>query len=1010
MKIFKKSFWALSTTFFGIMFAALLAGEQVTIPYEGQINNFLKCQTTEKVYDGDNSTPDTMYYKSPFIRDRWVLNSKTGIYEREVKKNSELARKNSRMWTKQVNQEGTVLLKNNEALPLKKNAKVSLFGVSSIKDNYITGGEGSGYLNANLPLSLLDELKQKEINVNEKLYQTYESVSLSGGYRHTSQSNPGVTSDINYVEYSVNEAPFSKVKSVADETISDYGDVAIYIISRLGSENGDTDFKAPGHLEQNYQDLTNEEIGTLDALMAYKQEGKLQKVVLLLNTCNPIQFKKLSKYNLDGILVTGNGGSSSLSAISDILVGKADPNGHLPDTYLYDNWSAPATANIGDFSWSEQKDLPGSNTYTHNSKYLVYQEGIYVGYKYYETRYEDLVMGKGNASGNFGVKNSSGSWKYNEEVAYPFGFGGSYASFEQSNFKVIEKEDSYICSVDVRNIGTEYSGKDVFQVYLQKPYTEYDKENHIEKSSVELVGIAKTSLLKPGQAETLNVTIDKKNLASYDAYNKKTYILEKGDYYFSAGSSSHDALNNILAEKGYNVSNGMDENGDSSKAKKITIAQDDFSSYSISKATNKPITNQFDDVDINLYEGTNDQKITYLSRNNWKDTYPTNGVKLKCVSNKMVYDMQYGHGIEGYEDPSAKMPSYNQANGMSLIDLLYEDYDSPLWEKLLDQMSYEEQSKITTWGANEFAGATSISAPGGKISDGPAGARNYPNANAYSSEILMASTFNLELVEKLGEAFGVELMDLGCTALYGPGANIHRTNFSGRNFEYFSEDGTLSGLMLNAEVKGFRSKGIITYTKHLVLNDQERNRYGVSVWANEQSIREIYLKAFEESIVEGNSIALMSSFNRLGCTWAGGYKGLMTNVLREEWGFKGSVITDAAVSDLQVSKDGFLKGILAGQDLWLTGRADNVYGDYKNEPVVALAIRKATKNNLYAQLHSNAMNGMKSGVRIVQITPWWKKVIKGAQIGVGIITGITLVMTVLSFVLPFIQKKKEVKE
>jgi len=1009
MKIFKRSVWSLSTLFFGIALAASLVGQDIASANEGWINSTLKINPYIQVDDSANTTPDVMYYKSPFIRTRWHLNAETGKYELETKKNTELARKNALMWSRQVDEEGTVLLKNqDQALPLAKGAKVSVFGVSQDPSCFLATGQGSGYIEANITDNLLDDLSAEGIEVNSALAAKYSNLALTGKYGTISKSNPKVA-DSNYVEYQTREAPYSEISSTVEETIGNYGDAAIFILSRLGGENGDTDFAAENHRNQCYMDLSLNEAEILDQLSELKKAGKIKKIILVLNTCNAMQFKSIATYDIDSILQIGTGGTASFLALSNVLTGKADPNGRLPDTYLYDSYSNPATVNFGDFTFSELGNgLPGDNQYTHNTKYVVYQEGIYVGYKYYETRYEDMVLGQGNATGKAGARNSVSEWQYSQEVSYPFGYGMSYATFEKSNFKVVEKENQLICSCTVKNTSKAYSGKDVFQVYVQKPYTEYDKANGIEQSSVNLAAFAKTKLLAPGAEETLNVTIDKKALATYDSNGKKTYLLEAGDYYLAMGDNAHDAVNNILAYKGKGLADGMDEKGNSTKAFLYSVKEEDDTTYAKS-VTGATIANRFDDVDVNRYEGSQDQKITYLSRKDWQGTYPTQPVSLKCTSEKMIYDMQYGHSTEGYDEASATMPLYDQKNHLSLIDLLYAEFDDPKWDLLLDEMSFAEQCRIVTYGANAFAGADSISAPGGSISDGPAGVRNYKGALAYPNETVMAATFNRELIQNLGTAWGYELLDLGCNAIYGPGAGIHRSNFSGRNWEYFSEDGVLSGYMLDAELSGLTGEGVICYSKHSVLNDQERNRYGGTVWANEQSIREIYLACFERSIESGSSNGLMSSFNRLGCTWAGGSKGLMTDILRTEWGFKGTTITDAAVSSIQVTEQGYVKGILAGQTMWLGGAGANTFGSDSAKPVVRQAIRRATKYNLYAQLHSSAMNGMKSGIRIVAVTPGWKKAIQAVVIVSAVLTGVCFLMALVSFLLPLFRKEKEVK-
>ena len=495
---------------------------------------------------------------------------------------------------------------------------------------------------------------------------------------------------------------------------------------------------------------------------------------------------------------------------------------------------------------------------------------------------------------------ASKGWSYTDEVAFPFGYGGSYTTFSYSDYTVEQNGDGdYEVSVTVSNSG-DVKGKEVVQVYIQKPYTEYDKQNHIEKSSVELVGFAKTEELEPGAEQTVTITVPAYEFKTYDAYGKGTYIVEEGEHYLAVGSNSHDALNNILANKGYTVDDGMDYNGNDELAVKIddvNIAEDEFS---VSPFTQNPVSNRFDDADVNRYEGTKGQEITYLSRSDWNGTYPQ-PVVLTC-SEQMIEDLQYGPAPEPAEE-GVEAPIYGEVTSelgqLTLAMLMDVEYDDPLWEDLLNQLTLDESLTLVTAGSASFAGAESVAAPGGKSHDGPCGIRDGAILESYMAfhcNGLLAATWNEPLIEELGNAFGMEIMHIGFTGIYGTGADIHRNAYSGRSWEYYSEDGFLSGKAYAAEVRGLQNRGVITFTKHFALNEQERNRYGGSVWANEQSIREIYLKAFEAGVTEGNANAMMSSFNRIGCTWAGSHKGLLTDVLRGEWGFIGMVETDAGVA------------------------------------------------------------------------------------------------------------------
>lgn len=1011
--------WCLLTMFFAILVAIISVGGNIARGYEGWINSFLNIDPTIQVDDSSNETPDVMYYPSDFHQWRWHWNENKQSYQFQTRWNTEGLYTYIKDVAKDVDTEGTVLLKNeNSALPLKTDAKISLFGVSQLATNYITTGNGSGYHEANTTDTLRNVLMGTGIKINTELYGQYE---LLGQTHKKAMFNTFPDGDLNYVEYAVNEVNASEIKSVADKTIDSYGDSAVFIISRLGSENGDTNFDTSNnsdkrqetYVDNNYLDLTEDEISILELLKGYKNAGKIDNIVLVLNTCTSMQFQTIAQYPIDAILWSGTGGTSSYRALAEVLVGAADPNGHLADTYAFDNYSAPSSVNTGDFTYTSSAGVPADETYAHSTKYVVYQEGIYVGYKYYETRYEDMVMGTGSAVGTFGAKNSASNWTYKEEVAYPFGYGSSYADFSWSDFSVQEKNGTFTASVKITNTSETYSGKDVFQLYLQKPYTEYDKENHVEKASVELVGFAKTDLLAPGDDQVVSVTVDLSDFISYDSYGAGTYILEKGDYYLIGGQDSHQAVNNVIAAKGAVETQYMDGEGDETMTYKYTVEEDDFTTYAVSATTNNPITNQFNDVDPNLYEHTADQTVTYLSRSNWSATYPQAPVTMTCTDAGMVEDMQYATQVT--EDPDAEMPVMGADNGLSLINLMYEDYDSELWDDLLDQLTIRDYENLILLGSNQISGSSTVNAPGGLVHDGPAGIRDASGSVAYPGQIVMACTWNTDLIEQLGEAFGMEMQYLGYVGLYGPGANIHRNAFGGRNFEYFSEDSVLSGLMLNAELKGLSGMGIITYTKHFALNEQERNRYGVCTWANEQSIREIYLKAYEYSITDEDcgTVGLMSSFNRLGCTWSGAHRGLLTGVLREEWGFKGSVMTDAAVAGYMGANGNsaaLAEALVAGQTIWLGDMRSSGFGGFENNATVAQAMRQAAKDNLYAQLHSSSMNGVKSGTKFIEVTPWWVTAVDVAKIVVGVITGVCAAMAIASFVIVPLNKKKEEKD
>ena len=1015
--VLKRSSWGLITAFFAVFLTIVYLGSSIATEYSAQINSALGINQ----YQVENSGTDgSDYYKS----DYYLANGK---YDDVSMRNNSMD-----VAERTADESTTILWNNNQALPLSQNSKVGIFGISAQKSKYLYTGTGSGHINYTGSEDIKSALENDGMDVDNNLWTLYRLASATYGGRTVGAAEAGVD-DKNYGEYRINEAPWSALQDLDSSTFSGavladyskYQDAAIMVISRNGGEDYDTNFKdaQDNNLDNyNYLDLSEAEADVLQNLTQLKSEGKIKKVVLLINSASAMQFMNISKYDIDACLWVGMGGNVAAEQIADAISGKTTPSGHLVDTYAYENYSAPATENFGDHTFSASSGLPETYTYSHNDKYLVYQEGIYVGYKYYETRYEDTVLGNGNASSTAGVYGGESNWNYDDEVAFPFGYGLSYTDFSYSDYSVAKDSDgNYDVSVTITNDGDTYSGKDVFQVYIQKPYTDYDKTNGIEKSSVELDGFAKTKELAPGESQTLSVTIKPYDLKTYDSYNKKTYILEKGDYYIACGKDSHDALNNILAEKGYTTSDGMDANGNASLSYKVTIDNDDYTTYSTSPYTGYPVTDEFSNADINLYDGTSDQKITYLSRNDWEGTYPTKAVDMTCLDPKMIADMQYSTGID--EDENAEMPTYGKISDeygqLSLIMLKDVDYNDPIWNALMDQTTWAEQTYLVTYGAHVFAGAESVAAPGGLSQNGPSGInQENPTLGScmiFPCEVNMAATWNTDLINELGNAFGMEMMHVGYTGLNGPGANIHRCAYSGRNWEYYSEDGFMSSEMFTAESAGLQNRGAILFTKHMLLNDQERNRYGVSIWANEQSIRELYAKSFEKACAEGHLNGIMSSFNRIGTTWAGKNKGLLTELLRNEWGFEGAVETDAAVgrhmgvanTDAATDAAVTAEALIAGQDFWLGGGSTTKLDAYKDNPTVAVALREAARRVLFAQLHSTAMNGISSSTRIVKITPWWENLLDELEVTSICLVGVSALVTVTSFVVPFVKKHKK---
>ena len=1009
--LFNKTLWSLSSIFFALTFAILSVGQLALKENEGNINYALGITTWEQVTSEEGG--DSEYFKSPYMK-------ADGTYDDKAMRAASMA------ISRKAAAEGMVLLWNNDnALPLAENEKLSFFGVSSKANNWHYTGHGSGRVT--ITPSDFPDLKatfesEGKYTVNPTLWNSYANKQV-----YKLLSNP-YENDRHYREFKVGEKAWSQVESAAGSSFAQYGDAAIYFIGRSGGEDADTWFDSSRavnaskgwydeeHTDNNYLDLTKNERDTLAALSALKGTT-FNKIILVLNTGAAMNMQTIKDYDIDACLWAGMGGNASFSALYDVMSGAVNPSGRLIDTYVYNNDSAPSAVNTGPFMFTRSGDLPAdnynSNSYNHH--YIVYQEGIYVGYRYYETRYEDSVLGKGNAATTAGAVNSASEWKYQEEVAFPFGYGLSYTDFQYSNYKVTEKNGDYHVSVTVTNIGTK-KGSTPVQIYLQKPYTDYDKQYNIEKASVELVGYTKTDVLNPGQSKEYTVVVDDYEFKTYDAYNKKTYILEKGDYYLAVGKNAHDALNNILDAKSASMTvdtnkivdeYGKKISGDSDMVYKKTIADDDYVIFSKSP-TGHTVTNQFDTADINIYEGTADQKITYLSRDDWQGTYPQSHVLMQARNATFVHDMQTAPGLE--EDPNATMPIYDtvtyEGGALSIIMLKDLDYDNELWYHLLNQMTWEENIKLCGIGNHVINAVQSVVAPEVIAQDGPAGVKvstteEVETFMAFPAGVTLAATFNDALVEDVMEAFGLEMLHSGCGEIYGTGTGVHRSAYGGRNWEYFSEDGFISGKILVAEVKGLQSKGAIINIKHFVLNDQEIYRCGTATFANEQAIREIYLKAFEAGVTEGHANGVMSSLNRIGPTWAGRHKGLLTEVLRNEWGFMGFVETDAASGNYMSPGPVRAEAVVAGNDLWLAGNSNAtvLWGDYKDNATVCTALRESAHRLLYTVLHSFSMNGIKSSTRFVYNEPFYYGIVSTAQTISAIVAIVSVAMFALSLVL-----------
>ena len=852
---------------------------------------------------------------------------------------------------KQVEAEGAVLLMNeNNALPLAANAQVSCFSNSSV--NLVYGGTGSGNIDASKADNLKSALEQVGFGVNGTLWNFY----LRKDIAKYARKGGGMVS---LESAKVSEVPYRLYTDDVLDSVSAYGDAAIVVLSRVGGEGADMEFQNVNYLalDQNEKDL-------MEGLSSMKKAGKIKKIIVLINTANALQvdFLKGNPYGVDAALWIGDVGISGVNAVAEILAGKVNPSGSLADTYCYDNYSSPAMQN---FIPTTYGGYDGKNIPSHASTYMIYQEGIYVGYKYYETRYEDFVMGTGNV-GNYG---------YSDVVAYPFGFGLSYTAFQYSDMAVQynEKTDKFEVTVTVTNTGS-VAGKETVQVYSQAPYTDYDKVNGVEKAAVNLVGFGKTKSIAPGSSETVTILVDKRDLASYDAYGAKTYILDAGDYYLTVATDAHNAVNNILAAKGFtkeNTGNRMDSDGDAT----LTYAwqQAEFDAKTYATAPNgTPITNQLEGADPNLYEGIQEE-VKWLSRQDWEGTLPKQIVKLQ-LTELLIAHLQDGQ-YDPADYPETQMPTLGASNGLKLYDMIGLSFDDPKWQTLLDQLTFDEMVALIGDSFHWRMPAESVQAPGTRDENGPQGltasllgsSGTQLEATAFTSEDVMAATFNTELLYEVGKVIGNNCLAADIVCLYGPGSNTHRTPYGGRNFEYYSEDGFLAGKICAAEVLGIQDKGVDVVIKHFALNDCEQERIGQAVWLNEQAARELYLRAFQYAFTEGKANGVMTAYTRWGAIWSGGHKGLMTNIMRKEWGSNGMSITDNVLTTYVTGADGVLAGVTTYDAMM--PYIVNELPKYENDPVIVSAMRQACHHNLYALANSSGMNGVgeNTTIRVFEI-------------------------------------------
>lgn len=961
----KKLYRVLASTFIltGIL---SVGGKFVTDEWATYINKFLGISGTKIEDVGGEQDPT--HYKSDFSNYKDVMN-------------------NARKIAKEVQNEGTVLMTNkNNALPLAKGSKVSFLSYSTSDIAY--GGTGSGGVTASeeRKVDLKDAcIKDSRIDINNTLYDFYKG-KLSDNYLASKgqlqrKLGGGWGPTAKPVTYQVPEIKPNDFPSEVKESLNTYNDAAVFVLSRIGGEGNDL-LQGDSNENKHYLKLTEDEKAVLETM----KNGNFKKRIVLVNTFNTPELGWLDEYNIDACVYIGGPGEVGLDSVIDVLVGNVNPSGKLADTYAYNAFAHPSMQNFGDFTFANHDAVTNPDS----KKYLMYNEGIYVGYRYFETRYEDSVLNRGNATSAKGAYQGQ-KWDYSKEVQFPFGHGLSYTNFEQKLDSVTVNEGLKTAEikVSVKNIGTT-AGKDVVEIYAQSPYI----EGGVEKSAVQLCGFHKTEVIKPNESKLVTYTVDLNDIASYDYKNNKTYILDEGTYYFSIGNGAHEAINNILLNKNATLPEG--EKGNKENAISWTKKAFSNDEYSLSK-TNKKVTNKFEKTDINYYKEGEDI-VKYLSRSDWGETYPKNMTGFKAP-NKMLEDISALYSSDN--KPSAYVPGNKDTSSIVLgsKETQYNiammkgvSYDDDSWDALLNQITLEEMVEFTKQGRPQIA---SINQPETTAVDGPAawtkstyvtkyddydGEKEKTNEAMvlYPTETVVASTWNLDLTNKLGLSFGEEGLWGGGVGWYGPGANIHRTPFGGRNFEYFSEDGFISGKLSEAETKGAMEKGVIPYLKHFFLNDQETNRIGVCTFSNEQALREIYLRGFQYAFEASDKddkacTGVMGAFNRLGVTWTGHDSNLWKEVMEGEWGFKGNVTTDFGQKPQSLMEPQL--ALEAGTTMFCTSGSNMsniILEKAPNDLKLLTNLREATHRNLYNFANSAAMNGLTSTARVVKVMTWYE--------------------------------------
>lgn len=1007
--------WRGVTTATASLLALSVCASTVVDGFRTDIDKFLGTKSTKLVTEDSDGT-DLYTFKSDYTSTTELLHGIQDVGER-------------------MSEEGSVLLKNNGALPLTKDEtqKITLLGFSSYYP--VQGGDMGSSLVENTgtdgdTVDMVGAFKAKGFGLNQTVADMYEALqptfksevqSWGGTIEYNHITAPSTTGVFSSKEPS--QAALDGQNATWKDSMND-NNVMIVTIARSASENGTYQPGTAGvDPTQNLNQtdplgLSDDERDLINAAVTAKAANG-GKVIVLLNNASAMEVQEIEdNVGVDAILQVGLPGGYGFYGVADILSGAVSPSGHLTDTYAVKNANSPAAQNFGDLQWTN------ANPDINMNDAVVEAENIYIGYKYYETRYFDTVMGQGNAASTVGSSTGS-AWNY-DEVTYPFGYGLSYTTFEQTldNLNVDLENETVTANVTVKNTGS-VAGKDVVQLYVSLPYTDYDKEHGVEKAAIQLLDYGKTAELAPGASETVTITADMQNMASWDSTadnavgTKGCYILDAGDYWFTIGNGAHEAVNNVLAAEGQSV------DGSADKAKSWTLDSFDDTTFATTK-NGTAVENQLADMDVNYWlPGT----ATYLTRADWEGTFPKTYKDLTATDEMLDILDNDIYEINANGDPSTV--TFGADNGLTLADLKgVSDINDERWDMLMDEITLEECMIRTGFGGTSTKVIESIMSPEAIQNDGPNGFNSYPlgqyaNTDASTgdpcvvdandpnltykmgtmvNETVIAQTFNKDLAADYGRVIGNYSLWANTAIFWGIGTNLHRLPYNARNHEYYSEDAVLTAGQGTAYAAAAMQYGVIIAPKHLAFNDTEINRTGISVFMTEQQARENELRGTQGIVENAHVLGLMTAYNRVGITQDNAHTGLMKNILRNEWGFQGLISEDFIQNaNYVVLKEAVLNGVTmscnTGDNTMAAVSEKYPYWTVEavsQDTTMMTALKQAMKYQNYALANSNAMDGMASSTRLVSVRTWYDNALVAVQVVFAALTVLAAAMYVLN--------------